>query len=293
MRHTYLKSGFLVCFALILFAFLSGCSVAAPKTEAETITKNTAVAAAEPKGATIKIERNSPAETVRVFYRNLRDKRFREAIFLTNLRPAIEGLTDSELKDFQVDFEAIAKHVPAEIEINGEIISGDSATVTVKLPAENTDKPEIQEIRLRRENGVWVILTVDETAEKQIKQEGKNYFYALRITTHHDEAKAMLNRISKAQIAFSTQNQGKFGEIPALIESGFLPDDVKTSESTGYVYAVTLTEDKTSYFATATPAEYGKSGKLSFLVRLNDAKSPLLSAKDNGGKPFEKMTGKN
>ena len=115
----------------------------------------------------------------------------------------------------------------------------------------------------------------------------------MRITTHHDEAKAMLNRISKAQIAFSTQNQGKFGEIPALIESGFLPDDVKTSESTGYVYAVTLTEDKTSYFATATPAEYGKSGKLSFLVRLNDAKSPLLSAKDNGGKPFEKMTGKN
>ncbi len=293
MRHTYLKSSFLVCFALIVSAFLSGCSVAAPKTEAESIAKNTVVAAAEPKGATIKIEPNSPAETVRVFYRNLRDKRFRDAIFLTNLRPAIEGLTDSELKDFQVDFEAIAKHVPAEIEINGEIISGDSATVTVKLPADNLDKPEIQEIRLRRENGVWVILTVDEMAEKQIKQEGKNYFYALRITTHHDEAKAMLNRISKAQIAFSTQNQGKFGEIPALIESGFLPDDVKTSESTGYVYAVTLTEDKTSYFATATPAEYGKSGKLSFLVRLNDAKSPLLSAKDNGGKPFEKMTGKN
>ena len=293
MRHTYMKSGLLFCFAFILSTFFSGCSVAAPKTEAETIAPNEAPAAVLPKGATIKIEPNSPAETVRVFYRNLREKRFREAIFLTNLRPAIEGLTDSELKDFQIDFEAIAKHVPAEIEINGEIISGDSATVTAKLPAENIDKPEIQEIRLRRENGVWMILTVDETAEKQIKQEGKNYFYALRITTHHDEAKAMLNRISKAQIAFSTQNQGKFGEIPALIESGFLPDDVKTSESTGYVYAVTLTEDKTTYSATATPAEYGKSGKLSFLVRLSDAKSPLLSAKDNGGKPLEKMTGKN
>ena len=286
MRHKYLKSGFLVCLALILSTFFSGCSVAAPKTEAETITSNAAAAA--PKGATIKIEPNSPADTVRSFYAKLREKKFREAIFLTNLRPAIEGLSDKELKEFQVDFEAVAKNVPAEIEINGEITSGDSATVTTKLPGDDPDKSEIQEVRLRRENGVWVILTVDETAEKQIKQQGKNYFYALRIETHHDEAKAMLDRISKAQIAYSTQNQGKFGEIPALIESGFLPSDVQTPESTGYLYAVTITDDKTRYSATATPAEYGKSGKLSFLVRLNDAKSPLLSAKDTGGKPLKK-----
>lgn len=291
MRNTYLKSGVLACFALFLSTCLNGCSVAAPKTEAETISSN--VAAAAQKESSIKIEPNSPADTVRAFYTKLREKKFREAIFLTNLRPAIEGLSDKELKEFQVDFEAVAKNVPAEIEINGEIVSGDSATVTAKLPGEDLDKPEIQEIRLRKENGVWVILTIDETAEKLIKQEGKNYFYALRIATHHDEAKAMLDRISKAQIAYSTQNQGKFGEIQALIDSGFLPDDVKTSESTGYVYAVALAQDKTSYSATATPAEYGKSGTLSFLVRLNDAKSPLLSAKDNGGKPLEKMTGKN
>ena len=160
--------------------------------------------------------------------------------------------------------------------------------MTAKLPGEDLEKSEIQEIRLRRENGVWVILTVDETAEKQIKQEGKNYFYALRIATHHDEAKAMLDRISKAQIAYSTQNQGKFGEIPMLIDSGFLPSDVQTSESTGYLYSVTLTDDKAKYSATATPADYGKSGKLSFLVTLNESKSPLLSAKDNGGKPLKK-----
>lgn len=285
MRHTYLKSGFLVCFSLILSTFLNGCSVAAPKTEAETIAPS---AAAVPKGATIKIEPNSPADTVRVFYKNLREKRFREAIFLTNLRPAVEGLTDNELKEFQVDFEAIAKNVPAEVEINGEITSGDSATVTAKLPGDDLDKPEIQELRLRRENGVWVILTVDEVAEKQLKREGKNYFYALRIATHHDEAKAMLDRISKAQIAFSTQNQGKFGEMPELIQSGFLPSDVQTPESTGYIYAVTLSDDRTKYSATATPAEYGKSGKISFLVTLNDSRSPLLSAKDTGGKPLKK-----
>ena len=284
MRHTYLKSGFLVCFAIISTLF-SGCSIAAPKAEAEPMTPSAGVA---PKGPTIKIEPNSPADTVRVFYKNLREKKFRDAIFLTNLRPAIEGLSDKELKDFQVDFEAVAKNVPAEVEINGEIMSGDSATVTAKLPGEDPDKSEIQEIRLRREDGVWVILTVDETAEKQIKQEGKNYFYALRITTHQDEARDMLDRISKAQIAYSTQNHGKFGEIPALVASGFLPNDVQTSETTGYVYAVLLNEDKTIYFATATPANYGKSGKLSYLVRLNESKSPLLTAKDTGGKPLQK-----
>src|SRR6266480_4095114 len=76
------------------------------------------------KGATIPIEPNGPADTVRLFYKDLRERKFREAIFLTNIRPAIEGLTDMELKEFQVDFEAIAGIVPPEIQINGEIVSG-------------------------------------------------------------------------------------------------------------------------------------------------------------------------
>src|SRR4029453_1790779 len=110
---------------------------------------------AEPKGATIPIDAGGPADTVRAFYKNLREKKFREAIFLTNLRPAIEGLTDTELKDFSVDFEAIAGQVPAEIEINGEIITGDQATVTANLPNDDGDKKEIQTIKLRKENEVW------------------------------------------------------------------------------------------------------------------------------------------
>jgi hypothetical protein len=121
-----------------------------------------------------------------------------------------------------------------------------------------------------------------------IKLEGKNYFHALRIATHHDEARAMLDRISKAQIAYSTLNQGKFGEIPALVASGFLPNDVQTAETTGYLYTVNLSSDKKKYTANATPAEYGKSGKLSFLVSLKDSRSPVLSSKDTGGKPLKK-----
>lgn len=285
MHPKFVKSSVFLTLSISVFTVV-GCSAGVSKTLDESVSVNAANTPA--KNASIKIETNSPADTVRVFYRKLREKRIREAIFLTNLRPAIEGLTDTELKEFSVDFEAVAAHVPPEIEINGEIISGDSATVTAKLPGENLDKAELQEIRLRKENGVWVILTVDEAAEKQIKLEGKNYFYTLRIETHQDEAKAMLDRISKAQMAYASQHGNTFGEIRALIESGFLPPDVTSSESTGYVYAVTLTDKKTKYFATATPAVYGKSGKLSYLVALNEKFSPVLTSEDNNGKPMKK-----
>lgn len=75
-------------------------------------------------------------------------------MFLTNLRPAIEGLTHTELKDLQVDFANLAKLVPEEIAINGEIVSGETATVTAKLPDDDTDELKIQTLNLRKEIGV-------------------------------------------------------------------------------------------------------------------------------------------
>lgn len=280
----------LLFITLVSIALTSACAVEASKKpdSKETIqgqTENYAAPAA--KGATIKIEPNSPADTVRVFYKDLREKRFRDAIYLTNLRPAIEGLTDAELKEFQVDFEAISVQVPEELQINGEIISGDSATVTAKLPSEDSDKLELQQVKLRREGGVWIILTVDDEAEKKIKQEGKNYFYQLRIETHEEEARRMLDRISKAQMAYSLTNKGLYGDIHALIEAGFLPSDAQTSESTGYKYALKLSDDKKKYSASAVPSGYGKTGKLSFSVDLDEKGAPRLTSKDNGGKPLK------
>ncbi|NOT49374.1 MAG: hypothetical protein HOP17_16745, partial [Acidobacteria bacterium] len=155
----------LVVFSVFATAFFANaCSVAETKTEAENASNTAAVKSVEPakKGATIKIEPNGPADIVRIFYGRLREKRFREAIYMTNLRPAIEQLSDTELKDYQVDLEAVAKNVPSEIEINVEIVSGNQATVTAKLPGEDLDKPELQEVRLRKEKAGWIILTVDE-----------------------------------------------------------------------------------------------------------------------------------
>ena len=276
----------LICLLVISVVLNNGCAASASNanpTAAETAASTAAGSTSKSsRGATIDIKPNSPADTVRAFYTALREKKFRQALFLTNLRPAIEGMTDAELKEFEVDFEVIAKHVPAQIEINGEIVSGENATVTAKLPNDDLDKEEIQEIRLRKDGDVWVILTVDESAEKRIKKEGKNYFPALRIETHQDEARDMLDRVAKAQMAFAAQNQGNFGDMNALINAEFLPGDIRSSLSTGYVYAITVTADQKKYSATAVPAVYGKTGKLSFAVELDGNGQPRLTSQDNG-----------
>ncbi len=291
------KSLVRVATAAVTISFAFGCSVAEPKTDAksaETTSKSTAnrindsEATNAPRGARIPIDPNGPADTVRVFYKHLREKKFREAIFLTNLRPAIEGLTETELKDFSLDFEAIAGQIPAEIAINGEIISGDLATVTANLPGEDEDKTELQQIKLRKNGDVWVILTVDDAAEARIRTEGKAYFYNLRIETHEEEARKMLERISKAELAYSLQNGGYYADFATLIAGGLLPDDVKTSESTGYNYTVKITDKKTNYVAGATPAIYGKSGKLSFILEPDPKGLSRVSSKDNGGQPLKK-----
>jgi hypothetical protein len=277
----------LICLFSSSFLFSNGCSTSASDVSGDvpvTASTETAPAVKTSRGPTIDIKPNSPADTVRAFYEHLREKRFRDAIFLTNLRPAVEGLTETELKEFQVDFDVIAKLVPAQIEINGEIITGSSATVTAKLPTEDLEKEEIQEIKLRKKGDVWVILTVDETAESKIKKEGKNYFPALKLETHQDEAKAMLDRVARAQMAFAAANRGLYGDMNALIMAEFLPADIRATGSTGYRYTVTVTPDRKRYSAWAFPVVYGKSGKLTYGVELDGLGSPHLIKRDDGPK---------
>lgn len=283
---------FLLLTGLVFSSLVAACSVAESKRTSipgANVSANAAPGAnvnAAPQGATIEIEPNGPADTVRAFYRLLREKKFREAMFLTNLRPAIESLTDAELSDFSLDFAEIAGQVPAEIQINGEIVTGDIATVTAILPNSDGDKNELQTIKLRKDNNVWIIQTADEETAKRIKSEGKNYFYNLRIETHEEEAKRMLERISKAQLAHSLQNGGLYTDMQTLIGGGLLPDDVTSSDSTGYNYRIDLAGDKKKYFATATPAVYKKSGVRSFLLTLDRNGMSLVTSKDTGGKPM-------
>lgn len=274
---------------VILFSVLivSGCGVEAAKPADEKITQD--VTKNSQSKPTINIEPNSPADTVRAFYRHLREKKVREAIFLTNLRPAIEGLTDTELKELQVDFESLAKEVPAEIQINGEIIAGDKATVTANLPDIEKKKMQIQEIKLRREGDVWIIQTVDGEAEKLVKKEGNKYFFAVRIEAHHENVREMFEQIMKAQMVYALQNNGIYADMAALIQNNFVAADVINSELSGYNYKIVLSPDKKKYTLTAEPSVYGKTGKLSFLAEGEAGKNPAMQSKDNGGQSMKKQ----
>ncbi len=281
----------LLLFVISFVLFVSGCAVEAAKSvDKKLAEKNVATAVSSTENSseknTITVQKDSPADTVRVFYKNLREKRFRDALFLTNLRPAVEGLTDAELKDLQVDFEPLAAQVPAEIEINGEIISKNKAVVTAKLPDNETGEVKLQEIKLRDENGVWVILTVDEAAETLIKKEGKNYFFALKIETYQEEAKKTLGQIAKAQFVYAAQNGGIYADMPTLINKG-LVSDALAADLAGYNFKVLLSSGKNKYTATAEPAVYGKTGKLSFRFEVDGKKSPILKSADNKGKLYK------
>lgn len=279
-----------------------GCSVAAESEiqPAETAARQTNYSdsqtnTAQPQSLTknsymkgrIEVKPNSPADAVRTFYAHLRERRFREAMMMTNLRLAVENLTETELEDFNADFEPLARQVPADIQISGEIVTGEEATVTAKMPNEETNQPEDKIFKLRRENGAWVFLTADEKAEAAVKREGKNYFYTLRIDIHHVEAQAMLERVAKAQGVFAMKSAGVFADMQTLVGQGLLAEDIQTSASTGYNYKIVLSFDKKRYFATAEPTVYGKTGKLSFLIESEGAdKKAHLKSKDNKGAPL-------
>ncbi len=220
------------CFSAFLFVLLSIGHGNGVEKKISPLIRTEASGLGE-KCKSAQIEFDSPAEVVRRFYNNLREGRYRDAWSLTNLKPAIEGLTDSELEDFKEDFEVIASKIPQELQITGEIITGNEATVTIKVFDEETNILEDKPLKLRKEKNSWIILMVDETEETNVKKKGKNYFYELKIQTHENEAQIMLQRVVKAQVVYALQNAGQFADIKTLVGQGLLPDDILDTKSTG------------------------------------------------------------
>jgi hypothetical protein len=277
---------------LLLSIFIGGCAVEAAKNESRDQTKIDEIHSVKAENTSetngkITVTENSPADAIRSFYKNLRENRFREAIFLTNLRPAVEGLTDQELKDLQIDFSKLSEIIPGEIQISGEIVTNGKATVMAKLPDNAAGKTELKEFKLEKQNEGWLILMVDPSQEAEIKKQGKNYFFALRIEVHHSEVEKMMDKIYKAELVHSLQNGGEFTEFAALVEKNLLPEDVQSPENTGYKYTLSLSADKKQYTVTAEPIVYGKTGKFSFLMNVETGKTPVLKVEDKQGKSLK------
>jgi Domain of unknown function (DUF4878) len=205
----------------------------------------------------------SPSDTVREFYKLMRERKFREAFALSIYQAAIEGLKPAEIDDLRPDFERLAAAIPEKVNITGEQISGEAATVFVKVK-DDDNKDQSEPVALIRLDGKWIVGDRDNL--EIVKKAGTQFFFNARIDTHHNEVGELMQRIALAQVVYSKQHAGKFGDLAALILAGLIPKDLEGTDTTGYRFRVIVSSDGKSWAATAEPAQYGRTGRLSFIM---------------------------
>jgi hypothetical protein len=253
-RHCQHSSGFIALLLLLALSVFSG-SVVAQKPP------------------------RSPSDTVREFYQAMREKRFREAFAMSIYKVAIDGLKPQEFEDLRPDFDNMAAAIPEKVDINGEQISGEFATVFVKVPVAGDPAAPPEPVSLMRLDGQWII--GDKENQEIVRKAGNSFFFNARIDTHHGEVKDMMTRINLVQLAYFQQHNGVFADLPTLITVGLLPKDLEGTESTGYRFHITLGKDAKSFTISAEPAQYGRTGRLSFFSDQAGQRSG-----DVGGKPL-------
>ena len=224
----------------------------------------------------------SPTETTQLFYQLLREKKFREAFLMSIYKPAIDALSAQEFEDLRPDFDkmalAVSEKIPAKIDVSGEQISGDSATVFVKVLGPD-GKEKIEPASLIKVDNTWII--GDRENLELVKKAGKQFFFEARINAHHADVQDMMTRISLGQVLYSQSHNGQFGNLAELVAAGVVPKDIEGIESTGYRFQINRSADGKSWYATAEPAQYGRSGRLSFYLDATGVRSG-----DSGGKPL-------
>ena len=224
----------------------------------------------------------TPTETMREFYRMMREKKFREAFGISIYRPAIEGLSTQEFEDLRPDFErmalAVSEKIPPKVDITGEQISGDAATVFVKV-LDADGKEKVEPASLIKIDNNWIV--GDKENLELVKKEGKKFFFEARINAHHSDVQDLMTRISLAQVVYSQGHNGQFANTAELITAGLVPKDLEGTDSTGYRFQIVRSADSKSWYATAEPAQYGRTGRLSFYLDASGVRSG-----DAGGKPL-------
>jgi len=222
----------------------------------------------------------SPSDTIRQFYKAMHEKRFKEAFAISIYRNAVEGLTPQQFDDLRPDFDNMAAVIPEKVEISGEQISGDVATVFVIDPSSDDPSAAPRPAPLIRVNGEWII--GNEESQALVNKAGKDFFFNLRMTTHQNDVTDMLQKISVAELIYAQQHNGLYGDLAALIGAGLIPKDIEGTETTGYHFTVNLGKDAKTFTANAEPAQYGRTGKLSFFLDHDGIRSL-----DNAGKPIK------
>jgi len=96
------------------------------------------------------------------------------------------------------------------------------------------------------------------------------------VVTNESIAQSMLRMIAGGESTYKSKH-GNYGSLDDLVKEGLVPKDL--TEKYGYKLEVTILSNK--FEATATPLEYGKTGKNSFFVD----ETNVLRGGDHGGGP--------
>jgi hypothetical protein len=193
----------------------------------------------------------------------------------------VQDLTAEELEDLRPTFESRAAAVPEQIEVTGEQIKGNIATVFVKVPlGDSTSQVVSEPVNLMNSGGAWIIGT--EADEAEVKKKGRRFFLDALIEENQSNIEELLKRLVAVQGLYAQQNNGAFGDLTALIKMNLMSNDVADPKAIGYNLHITVNPDNKGYVAAAEPARYGRTGKLSFWM---DQTGAIKSA-DTGGKPL-------
>lgn len=235
----------------------------------------------------IRTDSMGPADTVRAFYAALRNKHYVEGFSLSVYRNAILALSKEELKELEPDFESTFSQIPAKLEIKGEQATGDTATVFLQSPG----RKELEPIALVRIDGEWKV--GDQESYNLVEQQGHAFFFGVRMLVNEREAYALMNTIIGSEVLYASEHKGAAATLDELIKMGALPRDIREQGVNGYRFDLKVSAEGNSFTATAVPAKYGRTGKLSFYadtsgVRAEDNSGQLASANS----PFY-LTGSN
>ena len=222
-----------------------------------------------------------PSDVVREFYKAMREHRFKEAWALTIYKSAVEGLSAEEMEDLRPDFEQKAAAVPPQIEITGERIQGNIATVFVKVPVtDSTPQITSEPINLMSSGSGWIIGTEADQAE--VKKKGRRFFLDALIEEHENDIDDLFKRLLVVQLVYAGEHKGALANLQDLIKANLVAKESADPKAIGYTVRIVITPDGKGYIATAEPTRYGHTGKLSFWMD----QTGNLRKVDNGGKPL-------
>lgn len=217
---------------------------------------------------------DSPSQVVKKFYQHLRARHYAEALRLSVYSPAIEGLSEEEMRNLEPEFARIIADLPTEIETHGEQISGAEATVFVKSPKDN----RMQEVALVRINGQWRV--GDEQTYQQATREGRSFFFNARVRVGEAEAYEWILEILGAEAIYFKAKQ-RFTSLDELVGLGGVSKQLINGSESGYRFRLSVNDDGKGFRVLAVPAEYGRTGRLSFFVDQSNA----IRAEDKEGQP--------